>query len=130
MAFALAGCMQNAEAGSGYTDISNSELKDLLNKGVTLIDIRRPEEWKQTGVIKGSHKITLFNRSGRIQPDFQQKFEAVTDPEKPVILICRTGNRTAVASKLITEQLGYKKIYNVKRGITDWIRHNNPVVRN
>ena len=121
---------QKAEAGTGYTDISNEELKALLAKGTTLVDIRRPDEWKQTGVIKGAHKITLFSGRGRIEPDFQQKFEAVTKPDRPVILICRTGSRTAVASKLISQQLGYQHIYNVKRGITDWIRNGYPVVRN
>ena len=120
--------LARSDAG-GYTNVSNEELQALLQQGVTLVDIRRPEEWQQTGVIKGAHKITLFDRRGRIVPDFQQKFEAVTDPDKPVALICRTGNRTRVASQLISRQLGYKKIYNVEKGITDWIRNGYPVVR-
>ncbi len=126
----LAACSRDAEAVHGYTNVSNEELKSLLQQGVTLVDIRRPEEWRQTGIVKGSHKITLFDRNGRVVPDFQEKFEAITDPDKPVVLICRTGNRTAVASKMLSQQLGYKKIYNVERGITDWIRKGNPVVRN
>ena len=121
---------RQAAAAPGYTDINNEQLKILLAKGMTLVDIRRPEEWRQTGIIKGAHKITLFNAKGRIEPDFQQKFESITDPEKPVILICRTGSRTAIASKLISQQLGYKHIYNVKHGITGWIRQGYPVVRN
>ncbi len=123
----LTACSKPAEAG--YTNISNEELQELLDQGVTIVDIRRPEEWKQTGVVKGSHKITMFDHRGRIVPDFQQKFEAVTNPDEPVILICRTGNRTRVAGKLLSEQLGYKHIYNVERGITDWIRKGYPVVR-
>ena len=113
----------------GYTNVSNEQLKALLEKGVTLVDIRRSEEWRQTGIIEGSHKITLFDGRGRIAPDFQRKFEAVTDPDKPVALICRTGNRTRVASRLLSRQLGYKHIYNVERGITDWIRKGYPVVK-
>ena len=126
----LTACSREAEAVHGYTNVSNNELKTLLQQGVTLIDIRRPEEWRQTGVVEGSHKITLFDKNGRIMSDFQEKFEAVSDPDKPVALICRTGNRTSVASKMLSRQLGYKKIYNVERGITDWIRKGNPVVRN
>ena len=126
----LAACGQGADAvADGYTNVSNEELKALLEQGVTLVDIRRPEEWRQTGVIAGAHKITLFDGQGRIRPDFQQKFEAVTDPDKPVALICRTGNRTRVASRMLAQQLGYKKIYNVTHGITGWIRAGNPVVR-
>ncbi len=125
----LTACSRDAAAVHGYTNVSNEELKSLLQQGITLVDIRRPEEWRQTGVIKGSHKITLFDSNGRVMPDFQEKFEAITDPDEPVALICRTGNRTAVASKMLSQQLGYKKIYNVERGITDWIRKGNPVVR-
>ncbi len=124
---ALTACGKTASAG--YTNISNETLQQLLDQGVTIVDIRRPEEWRQTGVVKGSHKITMFDHRGRILPDFQAKFEAVTDPDEPVILICRTGNRTAVAGRLLSEQLGYKHIYNVERGITDWIRNGHPVVR-
>lgn len=125
----LSACSREAEAMHGYTNISNDELKTLLQQGVTLVDIRRPEEWRQTGVIEGAHKITLFDKNGRVMPDFQERFEAITDPDKPVALICRTGSRTAVASKMLAQQLGYKKIYNVERGITDWIRKGNPVVK-
>ena len=116
-------------ASPDYTNVSNEQLEALLEKGVTLVDIRRPEEWRQTGVIEGSHKITLFDGRGRIAPDFQRKFEAVTEPDEPVALICRTGNRTRVASRLLSRQLGYKHIYNVERGITDWIRKGYPVVK-
>lgn len=42
-------------------DISNAQLQTLLDQGVTLVDIRLPEEWKQTGVVKAansSHYLT------------------------------------------------------------------------
>lgn len=123
-------CSQGSSTYSdSYENVTNNELKALLQRGVTLVDIRRPEEWKQTGVVAGSHKITMFDQQGRIAPDFQQKFMAITEPDKPVALICRTGNRTRAAGRLLSEHLGYKHIYNVERGITDWIRQGNPVVK-
>jgi rhodanese-related sulfurtransferase len=48
----------------------------------------------------------------------------------PVILICRTGNRTDTLSRALIEQLGYTKVYNVKEGIVRWISDGLPVVRN
>ena len=112
-----------------YSNVSNDELVELLHQDVTLIDIRRPEEWAQTGTIKGSQKITLFDQQGRIVPDFVEKLSAIAKPEQPVALICRTGSRTRVASQILSEQLGYKTVYNVTHGITGWIKEGRPVAR-
>ena len=46
----------------------------------------------------------------------------------PVILICRTGRRTGIISKFLSEKLGYRLIYDVTDGITDWIKKGNTVV--
>jgi len=109
------------------TNIDNAELQALLKQGVTLVDIRRVEEWAQTGVVKGAHKITLFDSRGRVVPSFLGKFQKVAKPNQPVILICRTGSRTKVASRLLTEQAGYTKVYNVTKGIYGWLDEKLPV---
>ena len=43
----------------GYSNIDNAKLKELVNQGVVLVDIRRKEEWQQTGVVEGSKTITF-----------------------------------------------------------------------
>ena len=111
----------------GFSNINNAKLKELIDSGVTLVDIRLEEEWLQTGIVEGSKTITLFTRAG-VNPNFQAEFTAVTDPSKPVALICRTGNRTSNASKMIAQQLGYKNVLNVTHGITGWIAEKRPVV--
>ncbi len=112
-----------------YKNVDNAELKQLLAKGYKIYDIRRPEEWKQTGVIEGSHKLTLFDARGGQNSKFMPAFMQEVKKDEPVILICRTGNRTSIAAKFLAERLGYQKIYNVKDGITRWIREGNPVVK-
>jgi rhodanese-related sulfurtransferase len=112
----------------GYSNINNVQLEQLIKKGVTLVDIRRQEEWQQTGIVEGAHPITFFTRTGRVNPEFMAQFTALVTPDQPVALICRTGNRTRAASKAIAQQLGYKTVYNVTRGITGWIGERRPVV--
>nr|CRH05697.1 Putative protein with Rhodanese domain [Candidatus Magnetococcus massalia] len=112
-----------------YTNINNEELKELLAKGVPLFDVRRPDEWKQTGVVEGSKLLTYVNGQGRIMNNFVPRFTAQVKPEQPVIVICRTGNRTSHLAKQLMEKLGYQKVYNVRAGITNWIKARNPVVR-
>ncbi len=113
----------------GYSNIDNAYLKELIAKGVTVIDIRRQEEWQQTGIVEGSKTITFFDRTGRINPNFVPEFTAIVKPDQPVALICRTGNRTQAASQAIAQQLGYKNVMNVSRGITGWIAEKRPVVK-
>ncbi|MBT7308307.1 MAG: peptidylprolyl isomerase [Gammaproteobacteria bacterium] len=113
-----------------YTNIDNSELKALLKEEkVTLVDIRRPEEWKQTGVVEGSEMITAFTKRGGIHPQFSEKFLQRFKPEERVVIICRTGSRTARLAQALVKELGWKQVYNVEKGITGWIKQENPVVK-
>jgi len=120
----------NAFAATPYTNINNQQLTTLQAQGVPVYDIRRPEEWTQTGVVEGSHKLTFVDDKGRVLPDFVEKFTKAVGKNDPVILICRTGHRTDALSHALVEQLGYTKIYNVKDGITRWISDGLPLVRN
>ena len=113
-----------------YADLGNGDLREMLAAGAKIIDIRRPEEWKKTGVVEGSKLLTFFtDRNGTVNPKFVPEFTAFAKPDEPVILICRTGNRTRVVSHLISERLGYEKIHNVTDGITRWIKDGHPVVK-
>ena len=110
-----------------YSNVNNEELQKMIDDGVLVIDIRREEEWKQTGIIAGSKTITFFDRAGRISPDFLPKFTAVAKKDQAVVLICRSGARTKVASQAIAQQLGYKKVVNVTNGIMSWITEKRPI---
>jgi rhodanese-related sulfurtransferase len=112
-----------------FKSVNNSQLKELLKKDMKIVDVRRPEEWKKTGVIEGSHLLTFFDRRGRVNPNFREKFAKLVKKTDDVILICRTGNRTGAISKFLSEREGFKGIVNVTRGIAHWIREGNPVAK-
>ena len=120
----------NVLATTPYTNINSLELKNLQAQGIPVYDIRRAEEWAQTGVVAGSHMLTFVDATGRLMPDFVEKFTREVGKNEPVILICRTGNRTDVLSRALIQQLGYTNVYNVKGGITRWISDGLPVTHN
>lgn len=121
LALTLGGC-----AEPPYTNVDNAGLKALLAQGVPLYDIRRPEEWRQTRVVAGSRTLTYVDASGRANPEFLPRFTAEVGKNDPVVLICRTGNRTdALARDLMA--MGYTQVYNVRHGISRWIGEGNPV---
>lgn len=79
---------------------------------VHLVDIRRPSEWKQTGVAKHASKITMH------KDGFLSRIAALTGGNKtaPVALICAHGNRSTRMINLL-EKNGYTNVYNVKEGM-------------
>ena len=118
-----------AVEGPAFENISNDQLKELLAKNVKIVDIRTAPEWKETGIVEGSNTIVSFQNDGRMNPDFMADFKKVADKNTPVILICRTGSRTAVLSNGLATTEGYTNIYNVTSGIAGWIKAGNPVVK-
>ncbi len=112
-----------------YSNVDNTQLKEHVALRVPVYDIRRAEEWRQTGVVEGSRKLTYVDAKGRPNPEFLPRFTAEVGKNDPVVLICRTGNRTDVLARELAA-LGYTRVYNVRHGITRWIGEGNPVVRN
>jgi rhodanese-related sulfurtransferase len=99
---------------------------------LTLIDIRRPDEWKQTGVAQGALRINMAHPQG--EPGFvgQVAAEVGGNKDAPIALICRTGNRTTQMQRALTGA-GFTQVYNVKEGMAGsgagpgWIARGLPV---
>lgn len=112
-----------------YLNLTSEQLKTMLQQGTPVYDIRRPEEWQQTGVVADSQLLTFVDDGGRMLPDFMHRFTSAVGKDDPVILICRTGSRTSTLARHLVEHMGYTQVYNVRDGITRWIRDGQPVIR-
>ena len=95
---------------------------------IILVDIRTPEEWQQTGIGEGA--IALDMRA----PDFVQKLVALRQKyeDKPIALICRTGNRSGYVFEQLNAQ-GFPGLADVAEGMAGgpngpgWIKRGLPV---
>ena len=109
--------------------LSNTDLQQMIDKNVPIIDIRRADEWKSTGIVDGSIKLTFFDARGKYNMEkWLAELDKIAQKDQPFILICRTGNRTGQVSNFLDKKLGYQKVYNVKDGIKRWIKEGNSVV--
>ena len=124
MALLLAACQP-----APYTDVDNAGLRQLMQQGIPLYDVRRPDEWRQTGVVEGSQPLTWVDASGRVAPEFMANFLRNVPKDQPVAVICRTGNRTSQLARELMTQHGYTRVYNVKNGISGWLGEGLPVVK-
>lgn len=128
LVFAALALTAVSPARAEVVHVGNAETQALIKQGVTIVDIRTPGEWKQTGVVAGSQLVQFVDERGRVDPAFIEQMNAVADPSKPVLLICRTGNRTGTAARMLSASQPNRKIYNVKEGIVAWGKAGLPVV--
>ena len=117
-------------ASAEVFEIGNNQLSSLIEKQVPIIDIRRQEEWNQTGIVENSILMTFFNKNGKADiENWLKNLDLVAKKNEPFILICRTGRRTSLVAKFLSEKLNYEKVYDVTDGITEWIKKGNTVVK-
>ena len=101
---------------------TSADLIKAREDGVIIIDIRREDEWQETGIIPGAEMVTAFDASGRVHPEFLDGFRSVVPgPDTPVMLYCRTGNRTTSLGNALIEQLGFSDVTHLTDGITGWL---------
>lgn len=76
---------------------------------VTLLDVRQPQEYR-SGHLAGAVFIPL--------PDLLDRAGEV-DASKPVLVYCRSGNRSRSAAALLLTE-GFSQVYSLEGGITAW----------
>jgi rhodanese-related sulfurtransferase len=84
-----------------------------------LIDIREREE-HATGVAAGAVLLPMSQISKRLA-------EIPAQPDKPVLLICNTQNRSRSTLKALRER-GYAHVKFVQGGMSEWARRGWPMV--
>ena len=108
VALLAAGCSQSPAGAS--VDVSVDEALRLWQaKEAILIDVRTPAEYRD-GHIPGVVNIPLAEiekRLGEIPKD------------KKVVLICRTGNRSAQGTKFLRGK-GFENVFNSTGGMSTW----------
>jgi rhodanese-related sulfurtransferase len=103
--------------------ITVGEAYQLIERdtNVVILDVRTPAEYRgELGHVKGSMLIPvqeLEERLGELEP-FR---------DKTILAICRSGNRSGRAAKLLNEK-GFKAL-NVEGGMLKWNKEGLPVVK-
>lgn len=114
MSFSSCTSSDNGEIIEITTDEMHSYLK---MEAVQLIDVRTPEEYDQ-GTIAEAQNIDFLS------PTFDLEIENL-DKDKPVLLFCQKGGRSAKCAKKMKD-LGFKKIYDLTGGFSKWEHENTP----
>ena len=112
-------CLKSQADGVQVLDVAKYE-KKMAQPDVQLVDVRTPEEYSE-GHLENAVNIDVT------ADDFDAKV-ATLDKDKPVMVYCKSGGRSAKASARLKE-LGFKNITDLEGGITNWNSENKPTVK-
>ena len=110
-------CGMKAIEEKPLKEITAKELYDMQVRGdqYQIIDVREPHEYQIANI--GGELIplsTVADNAERISRD------------KPVIVHCKMGGRSAKAIRELEEKFGFTNLYNLKGGILSYIDEVNP----
>ncbi|MGL5754651.1 MAG: rhodanese-like domain-containing protein [Paraclostridium sp.] len=114
----LVGCSQDkgsedsSKSTKNYKNINAKETEDLIASGddIAVVDVRTKDEY-DTGHIDRAMNIDF--------DDFQNNLTILDDyKEKPVLLYCKTGNRSEKAAKILKDN-GFTEVYNATDGVEE-----------
>lgn len=83
---------------------------------IQLLDCREPYEW-EAGRVEGAIHVPLNTIMSGGDGD-------ILDPGKPVVVVCRSGNRSELAAMMIQAR-GFEA-YNLEGGMEEWAREGLP----
>lgn len=117
-----------ADALPHIREIMPWDLDDMRQSdpSVLTVDIREPDEFGQ-GHIAGSLNVPRGILETACDWGYAETLpELVKARERPVVLVCRSGNRTALAA-LTLQWMGYAQVYSLKTGVRGWNDYDLPL---
>ncbi len=100
------------QAKSNIREVDPSEVHELLEDGVAIVDVRESEELAG-GMLPGARHVPRGFLESRIEG-------TVPDHSQRIVLYCASGNRSALAARTLAQELGYEQVESMTGGITLW----------
>lgn len=117
-----------AQARSAITGIDGDRLRALQAEGVPVIDVREPGEYAG-GRIPGA--VNIPRGVLEFEVDGHPAVNCIQDPalghrERPVVLYCRSGGRSALAAEAL-KRLGFAEPLSLDGGFMGWADAGRPI---
>ena len=110
-------------------EVAPDELQQMLAEvpGVLLVDVRESSEHEQAH-IQNAHLVPRGILEAAADINYPKHDETLyTARDKPVVLYCATGGRSALAAVTL-QMMGFKDVYSLAGGIMKWQEAGCPVV--
>lgn len=104
--------------GAAYAgSLSPVEAYTLFQRGdALLVDVRTAEELKYVGHVPNAHHVAWQTGTALIKnPRFLKELEQKSAKDGNILLLCRSGKRSAAAAEAATKA-GFLNVFNVSEG--------------
>lgn len=125
---------QNVTANEAYKMVISNAF--VSSDKVFILDVRTPAEYNYTH-IEGANLIPLRNvplhdpvnlsDEGLLAWHIKNNKDLPKNKNVKILVYCFSGKRSSVASQMLV-QSGYKRVYNIQSGITEWVNAGYPIV--
>jgi rhodanese-related sulfurtransferase len=118
-----------AAAKARIREVAACELLELQQAGSPVVDVREPEEFAEghlPGAVNIPRGLLEFEVDGHPAVNYQTA-EALSHRERPVVLYCLSGGRSALAAEAL-KRLGFTSPVSLAGGILHWADAGHPVV--
>lgn len=106
--------------------IALADARARIAAGALLVDVRDAPEVEKTGRARGALHVSRGMLEFRADPT-SPYHDASFRPDRPVIVYCASGGRSALAGKALKD-LGFQEVYNLG-GFQDWVNAGGEVER-
>lgn len=104
-----------------YTDLSIDEYNAQFADGgadYLLLDVREVDEF-QSGHLPGAVNLPMS--------EFQARFQDELPADKPIVVVCHTGVRSARVAAFMAQAGGFGDLYNLEGGTLRWTMRGFPL---
>ena len=116
-----------AEARGRIERLAPDAAYRAVSDGALLLDTRCGDDRRRAGIIPGSVHVPLSVLFWRLDPSSGYDDPALSDPARPVILICAHGFSSSLAAAPL-HALGFASVGDVVGGFEAWSAAGLPVV--
>jgi len=101
----------------GVPETTPQDATELIAAGALMVDIREAEEWEE---------VRIPGAEFRPLSEINEWFGDLPR-DRTVILQCRSGNRSAMATAALMQQAGMDNVVNLAGGIIAWYQAGLPI---
>ena len=102
---------------TGVPEVDARQATNLISGGALMIDIREADEWEE---------VRIPGAKFRPHSEINDWYEALPR-DRTIILQCRSGNRSAMATSALIRQAGMDNVVNLAGGIIAWHQAGLPI---
>ena len=108
------------------------EINPIEMKEITVLELKKMQDDKQDYQlidVREPHEYDIAQMGGELIPmgEILEQSDRISK-EKPVIIHCRSGARSAAIVTALENQFGFTNLYNLKGGILAWANEIDPSI--